>query len=121
MKYAQERRREKRIKFSWPLWFGYEQNGELHQGKIADLSRSGVSFTVDADQSPAPGSHVLTRFSYPCDTEEHFEIESNFHWSEVIRTDVVGDDKVRVALRLHEMLDQQPCQKAAPEYLMQSV
>ncbi len=121
MEYAQERRREKRIKFSWPLWFGYEKNGELFQGKIADLSRSGVSFTVDAEKCPEPGSHVLTRFSYPCDTEEEFEIESYFHWSEVIRTDVAGDDKVRVAMRLHEMLDYQPNQKAAPEYLMQTV
>jgi len=121
MDYAQERRRENRIRFSWPLWFGYEQNGELHQGKIADLSRSGVSFTISSAQAPAPGRHVLTRFSYPCDTDEHFEIDSYFHWSEVIRRDVVGDNKVRVALRLHEKLDQPPGQKAAPEYLMPSV
>ena len=74
MSHSHERRREKRIRFSWPLWFGFEQYGQLHQGKIADLSRSGVSFFIREDQSPRVGQHVLTRFTYPCDTSDRFEI-----------------------------------------------
>ena len=121
MKDTQERRRERRIRFSWPLWFGNEQYGELFQGKISDLSRSGVSFTIDRDQCPTVGKHLLTRFSYPCDTEEKFEIDSYFHWSEVIRTDPAGVGQYRVAMRLHERLGQEPSQKASPEYSLHTV
>ncbi|KPK75923.1 MAG: hypothetical protein AMJ79_09090 [Phycisphaerae bacterium SM23_30] len=120
MSHPHERRREKRIRFSWPLWFGFEQYGQLHQGKIADLSRSGVSFFIREDQSPRVGQHVLTRFTYPCDTSDRFEIESYYHWSEVIRVDDHKVGQCRVAMRLHERLPQEPNQKAAPEYSLQS-
>ncbi len=119
MNNPQERRRDRRIRFSWPLWFGYEQNGELKQGKIVDLSRSGVSFTVDEDNCPEVGRHVVTRFTYPCDTPDHFEIESYYHWSEVIRVDTSQSGQRRVAMRLHKRLRVKPIQKVTPEYSLQ--
>jgi len=101
MSIAQDRRRETRIYFSWPLWFGYDDGyGELQRGQIVDLSEQYVSFNLPACQCPEPGTHVLTRFSYPLN-ENHSEMGSYLHWSEVIRVDRLNDHIARVALRLH--------------------
>jgi hypothetical protein len=99
MKLTNERRREKRISFCWPLWFGYDLNGEFARGQVSDLSHSGVSFTVEENLCPSPGDHVLTRFSYPYG-DEGFDMSSYYNWSEVIRVDQFLPGVKRVAMRL---------------------
>ncbi|MBN1844689.1 MAG: PilZ domain-containing protein [Sedimentisphaerales bacterium] len=122
MSAASDRRRERRIRFSWPLWFGYDPNGQLLQGKVADLSRSGVAFLTAHDQAPAPGSHVLTRFSYPLERDTRFAMGSYLHWAEVLRCDEAAYGQRRVAMRLHQPLpgefapvDRTPDKAEAPE------
>ena len=66
----QEKRRQPRIRYSWPLWFGYEENGELTPAQVVDLSPHGVSFNCDQNRCPQPGHHILTRFSFPCEAAE---------------------------------------------------
>ena len=114
MGYSQERRRDKRVRFSWPLWFGYDENGRLFQGQLVDLSRSGVSFTVNSDNCPGLGQHVLTRFSFPHNMTEQFEMGNYFHWSEVVRVDSAGPGRCRVAMRLHKRLAHEPIGHVAP-------
>ena len=99
-----DRRRDKRIRFSWPLWFGYEENAPFIRGQVVDLSRSGVGFSVAAHECPAVGSHVLTRFSYPLDQENHFEMDNYYHWAEVLRVDETSYGSRRVGMRLHQPL-----------------
>jgi hypothetical protein len=103
MDYSRERRREGRISFTWPLWFGYQDNGQLYQGRVQDLSRTAVSFTVARHLAPPQGTHVMTRFSFPVQSE-NFEMGSYLHWSEVLRVEPVHGDKVKVAMRLHQPL-----------------
>jgi hypothetical protein len=97
------RRREKRISFCWPLWFGYDLNGAFARGQMADLSCHGVSFTIKENQCPKPGDHVLTRFSYPHPGED-FQMSSYYNWSEVIRVDSFLPGIKRVAMRLKAAL-----------------
>jgi PilZ domain-containing protein len=104
MHLGSDRRRDSRIRFSWPLFFGYEDNGQFTRGQVVDLSRSGVGFTVAADECPSVGSHVLTRFSYPLEEEDHFEMNTYYHWAEVIRVEDVHYGSCRVGMRLHESL-----------------
>jgi len=103
-----ERRKEKRISFCWPIWFGHDLNGAFARGQMADLSGSGVSFTAAENQCPKPGDHVLTRFSYPHPGEE-FQMSSYYNWSEVLRVDPFLPGLKRVAMRL---------KTALPEILM---
>ena len=103
-----ERRRENRIRFSWPLWFGYEENGEFFRGQVFDLSRNGVSFIIDDTQCPSVGQHIVTRFSYPKNTTENFHMESYYHWSEVLRVHQETPKRCRVAMRLHRPLAKDP-------------
>ncbi|MBN2210002.1 MAG: PilZ domain-containing protein [Sedimentisphaerales bacterium] len=105
---AHERRRHPRFRFSWPLFFGYDPNGEMHRGQIVDVSRTGVSFLIEANASPSPGACVLTRFSYPHNMSNMFEMDSYFFWANVVRVDNLGFDKVRVAMELHRHLEMDP-------------
>lgn len=116
MNTTQERRSAGRIQFLWPLWFGYDQDGEFYRGQIYDLSRSGASFLIRQDQSPAPGSRLLIRFSYPQGLSDGFELDSYYSWAQVVRVDQVGTGFNKVALRLENQLTHDP---AAPEKLGQ--
>jgi len=107
-----ERRHHPRIRYSWPLWFGYEENGELFPAQVVDLSRKGVSFKCDPCHCPHPGHHLLTRFSFPCDPADDFEMNSYFHWAEVVRVEDTLYGKRRVAMRLHQNLPAEPAQPA---------
>ncbi len=99
----QDRRNSERVRFSWPIWFGYDPSGELHRGKVVDLSDQGVCFSLPKNDCPQVGNHVLTRFSYPVLEKDEFQMGSYYQWSQVIRIDTEGD-KCKVALRLHESL-----------------
>ena len=103
-----EKRHDGRIRFSWPLWFGYQDNGPLNRGQVVDLSQQIVSFTVDDNLTPSLGSHVLTRFSYPLSSDNRFDMGNYLHWSQVVRLDTSTASKTRVALKLQEQLPDDP-------------
>lgn len=100
-----DRRRCGRIRFSWPIWFGYEGDSRLFQGKVVDLSQESVCFVTDDDNYPSPGDHVLTRFSYPRDLSRSFDMDCYFHWSEVLRVDEQDGKQKCIAMRLHRPLE----------------
>jgi len=104
-----ERRRDRRVKLLWPIWFGYAEDSEFFRGQIVDLSRGGVSFSIEQDNCPEVGTHLRTNFSYPHDVSEEFDMGSYAHWAEVVRVDKLPGTKHRVAMRLHERLSSEPC------------
>jgi hypothetical protein len=104
---SQERRSKKRIRFSWPLWFGYDDNGDLFRGQVVDLSQEAISFSVNDSYVPSLGDHVFTRFSYPLDDEQDFNVGHYMHWSEIIRVEHTPTGATRIAMRLHEPLGQE--------------
>jgi len=104
-----DKRKEKRTRSSWPVWFGFEDNGELFCGKMVDFSKSSVSFTVDEYHCPSVGNHVVTRFSFPRKTNSsQLGMGHYLHWSEVIRVDDHSPGHRRVAMRLHQPLVSNP-------------
>jgi len=105
---GEERRGQERIRFSWPFWFGYDDNGQLFRGQSIDLSKSHVSFRVEQSQCPCVGQHILTRFSFPQSVSNKFEIDSYYHWSEVIRVEPDVGNCSRIALRLHQPIEYDP-------------
>ena len=115
-----ERRREKRLRFFWPLWFGYQESGELIRGQAVDLNRTGISFTVEERLCPSPGQRVVTRFSFPRHAQDDFAMDSYYHWSEVIRVDRAVGGRCRVALRLHQPLAYNPAEPVEEQALAQT-
>jgi len=120
MESAAERRRENRIRFSWPAWYGHEENGEFQQGQIVDLSQSSVALTIASELSPEIGDHVLTRFSYPLNGSYDFQMGTYYQWAEVIRLASTSTGQTHVALRLAQPLSQDPSQSSESEQLLQT-
>ncbi|MCK4885962.1 MAG: PilZ domain-containing protein [Planctomycetes bacterium] len=66
--FSEERRREKRLNYLWPIWFAQEQelNKNITQGQMVDVSSGGAAFTCHADENcPYPGQEILLKFSLP--------------------------------------------------------
>ncbi len=118
MNEERERRSNPRVRFCWPLWFGYEETGEFKQGQIADLNQRHVSFTTDCRVTPSTGASVLVRFSYPCGNSGAYDINSYYYWADVIRIDPVEHHRSRVALRLQTDL---PVNTSRPAESLESV
>ena len=103
-----EKRNHPRVRLSWPLFFGYDENGEMFRAQLTDLSRTGVSFTIQNESCPPLGSVLLTRFSYPRDLGDGFDMDSYYFWAGVVRIDALSSNRRRVALELHRPLDVDP-------------
>lgn len=117
MQLENDRRSERRVRFFWPLWFGYSDRGELFRGQLIDLCPSGVCFAVDENHCPGVGQHVLTRFSYPYNEDENFQLADYANWAEVIRVDNSVPGRRRVAMRLHRRLENPPSENlATPQF-----
>lgn len=107
MEKKQDRRKEKRLKFQWPAWFSYDENGEFFHGQIHDLSKTSVSFTIEPNHQPAIGTKIVVRFSYPISDKPFFNMGRYFQWAKVVR---VAHNEVTnkniVAVDLHHPLKQ---------------
>ena len=116
MRAQTERRAVKRMRYFWPLWFGYDHTGKLNQAKVIDLSEDGVCFSFSGNEdTPEVGHHLLTRFSYPVMENDEFSMGSYYHWSEVVRVDRHEDNHCRIALKLRTPLaDELPVDEVLP-------
>jgi len=54
MDQTEERRREQRLRYQWPVWFAEDFTKTVSQGLMVDVSSGGMAFTCNADQSCPP-------------------------------------------------------------------
>jgi hypothetical protein len=109
-----ERRKEKRLRYHWPVWFAEDFNSELTQGQMIDISSEGAAFSCYAHETcPYPGQHLTARFSVPrIGPEESFEMASFTKPAKVARVDYVNDYVRRIAVQFAEPLPFKPGQQA---------
>ena len=105
-----EQRREKRLRYHWPVWFAEDFNGILSQGQMVDVSSGGAAFTCyDDGNCPYPGQQITTRFSVPRFTEDDsFDMEDFSRTGWVCRIDNVNGFTRRVAVQFAEKLTFSP-------------
>ena len=109
MSEASERRREKRLRYSWPIWFAEDYNEILSQGQMVDVSSGGAAFTCYADNCPGIGDSVTTRFSVPhYGTNESFDLENFIRHGSICRVDELSPYVRRVAIQFAESLPFKP-------------
>jgi len=105
-----ERRREKRLRYHWPVWFAENFNGILSQGQMVDVSSGGAAFTCVADNTcPNPGQNITARFSVPRylpDTS--FDVNDYVRTGSVCRIDFLPNNLRRVAVRFQQPLPFRP-------------
>ena len=118
-----ERRREQRLRYHWPVWFAEDFGGVLGQGQMVDVSSGGAAFTCKADNHcPYPGQHLTTRFSVPnLEEGDEFDMADYTRNGHVCRVDHVSDFLRRVAIQFAEPLPFQPGEQAESQQKLMSV
>ncbi|MFA5553572.1 MAG: PilZ domain-containing protein [Phycisphaerae bacterium] len=117
MQQTDERRKERRLRYHWPVWFAEDFNHMLTQGQMLDVSSRGAAFTCYADQNcPYPGQSITARFSVPkFETDESFGMASFIRSARVCRVDDVSGYLRKVALQFYEPLPMRPGEQAETE------
>lgn len=115
-----ERRREQRLRYSWPIWFAEDFDDILTQGQMVDVSSGGAAFTCYADRCPADGEHITARFSVPRfgqSDKESFDLSNFIRDGRICRIDELGPYIRRVAVQFSEPLPFEPAADKSPELM----
>lgn len=100
-----ERRREKRLNYHWPVWFAEDFNDVLSQGQMVDLCSSGAAFTCYSDVGVYEGQYITTRFSVPHYGEDNsFDLENCIRSGFVCRIENINPYMRKIALQFAEPL-----------------
>jgi len=104
-----ERRTEKRLRYSWPVWFAEDFNDTLSQGQMVDLNSKGAAFTCYTDQCPTRGQSITARFSVPCyGPDDSFDMSNFIRSGSICRIEEVNPFLRRVAVQFAEQLPFKP-------------
>ena len=108
---TEERRREKRLQYNWPVWFAANFEGELAQGQMMDISSGGAAFTCYSDRCPHGEQKITTRFSVPLyDEENSFDLENFIRDGRICRIDEISPYIRKVAIQFAEPLPFKPAE-----------
>ena len=112
-----ERRKERRLRYHWPVWFAEDFDEILLQGQMVDVSSQGAAFTCCNDQCcPYPGQDVTARFSVPqFDSDNSFGLASFTRTGKICRVDEVNGYIRRVAMQFAEPLPFKPGEQTDTE------
>ena len=109
-----ERRKEQRLHYHWPIWFAEDFDETLCQGQMVDVSSGGAAFTCRTSEAyPSPGQYLTARFSVP-----HFGADDSYDMADftrvglVCRVDNVSRFLHRVAVQFAEPLPFKPGEQA---------
>jgi hypothetical protein len=122
----EERRREKRLRYHWPIWFADNGGGHLAQGQMVDLSSGGAAFSCYAENCPSPGQWITARFSVPeYGSDKSFDLSNHVRSGSVCRVEEINTFLRRVAVRFSDELPFRPGEQEAmtadDEYLLEEI
>ena len=117
MENSNDRRRETRLRYHWPVWFAEDFNEMLSQGQMVDVCSSGAAFTCPSDTAcPYPGRQITARFSIPrFNFDESFDLASYTRLARICRIDEVNTFVRRIAVQFAEPLPFRPGEQAETE------
>ncbi len=112
-----DRRREQRLRYYWPIWFAEDINRSLSQGQMVDICSQAAAFTCYAHEGcPYPGQHITARFSVPrYGPDDSFDMANFTRSGHVCRVDNVNSFLRRVAVQFAEPLPFKPGEQNSSE------
>ncbi len=116
-----ERRRERRLRYNWPVWFADTFNEFLCQGQMIDISSGGAAFSCYADRCPEPGDKITTRFSVPhydAENPDSFDLANFVREANICRVDEISAFVRRVAVQFGDPLPFKPGEVTDSEALL---
>lgn len=113
-----ERRKEKRLRYHWPVWFAEDFNEILSQGQMVDISSGGAAFTCHADEScPYPGQQITARFSVPrFGEDDSFDMASFTRAGRICRVENISRFIRRIAIQFVESLPFKPGEQDGEQF-----
>ncbi len=111
MSMVEQRRKEQRLRYHWPIWLAEPWNQDnVIQGQIVDLSSEATAFTCHIHHYRSyPNQQFKTRFCVPVYREDSsFGIRDFIRTGYVSRVDRINDYLQRVVIRFHESLGFKP-------------
>lgn len=105
-----DRRREQRLRYYWPIWFAEDVNRSLSQGQMVDISSRAAAFTCYAHEDcPQPGQYITARFSVPrYGPDNSFDMANFTRSGHVFRVDNVNGFLRRIAVQFTKPLPFKP-------------
>ena len=105
----QERRREKRLRYNWPVWFAENYDSVLAQGQMVDISSGGAAFTCYTDACPGGSDNITARFSVPrYGKNNSFDMDNYIRDGRICRIEEVSPYIRRIAVQFFEPLPFKP-------------
>ena len=114
MEKTDERRKEQRLHYHWPIWFAEDFNDTITQGQIIDLSSNSARFNWYTDENrPYPGQHLATRFSVPrFAADNSFDMANFTRTSHIYRIKEVNNLLSQITVKFTEPLPFKPGEQA---------
>jgi hypothetical protein len=115
----QERRREERLQYQWPVWFADDFEKTISQGLMVDISSGGIAFTCKRDRDyPQTGQRLMIRFSIPrFDQTDRAASVSFTRSGRICRVDMVRPLLYRIAVQFDQPLTLKPAEQASIELI----
>ncbi|MBN1361126.1 MAG: PilZ domain-containing protein [Sedimentisphaerales bacterium] len=107
-----ERRREDRLEYRWPVWFSEDFAKTMSQGLMVDIASGGIAFVCDRSAgSLSNGQHLTIRFSIPrFEGDDPTATVSVTRAGDICRIEEVGDGSRRVAVEFDTPLAVHPAE-----------
>jgi hypothetical protein len=117
MEQVVEKRKYRRLHFSWPVWYAENFGGILNQGQMQDVSSIGMAFNCPSnDACPYPGQNITIRFCLPkYEADDTFGIEDFVRSAIVRKVENVNPRQHRVSLNFFEPLPYDPASQDGVE------
>jgi len=114
---VQERRREQRLRYHWPVWYAEDSSERVFQGQMVDVSSEGAAFTCYSHEGyPYPSQKITARFSVPrFGSEESFDMANFTRSANICRVDDVNPFLRRIAVCFSDALPFKPGEQARDE------
>lgn len=112
-----DRRREQRLRYYWPIWFTRDFSHTLAQGQMVDISSQAAAFTCHTDQDcPHIGQPIIARFSVPrYGPDDSFDMADFTCKGHVFRVDQISNFTRRIAVQFAEPLPFKPGEQCNSE------
>ena len=105
-----DRRTEKRLRYQWPVWFAENQNCDLSQGQMVDISSKAAAFNYYSDCGCRyVGQPIISRFSVPrYGQDESFDLANFTRTGQISRIDKINPFMNRIVVKFSEPLPFKP-------------
>ena len=115
----ENKRREERLSYQWPVLFAEDFTETVSQGVMVDVASGGMAFLCSADDNcPRVGQKLAMRFNIPrWEQNDPFAMTSFTRTGQVLRINIKNTSLRLVAVQFDQPLTLKPCEQVGIELM----